>query len=211
MAYTQIDLAHWQRRETLALFRRFEKPQYTVTSRIDVTNILNKRAKDNRFSSYLACIYAVGAALHQVPELRLRIRGKQVVEHETVVLSPTLLFKDGRLGFTYLDWHSDFEHFSEQAREMIEGTLALGVLKPGIEGYDGVAFLSCQPNLDFTSFENPVFDRDDSIPRITWGRYTDAPRDRKTIAVALQLHHGLADGSHVAQFFHAMQAAADRF
>ena len=211
MTATQIDLANWPRREALTLFRRFQKPQYAVTARVDVTRILGRRADDERFSGYLACVHAIGTALHSVPELSLRIRGDTVVQHDRMILSPTLQFNDGRLGFTYLDWQPDFTAFTAQARADIGDTLATGALKPGVDGDDGVAFLSCQPWLDFTAFDNPVFDRDDSVPRVCWGKYTPEVTGRWTMAVALQVHHGLADGVHVAQFFRAMQAAADRF
>jgi chloramphenicol O-acetyltransferase type A len=211
MAFVDVDLANWPRRETLGLFRRFEKPQFSVTSRIDVSRILARRRQSNGFSSYLACTHAAGCALHAVPELSYRIRGERLVRHETMVLSPTLQFSDGRLGFTYLDWQPDHERFAAQARATIAETLALGLLKPGVDGDDGVAFLSCQPWLDFTSFDNPVFNSDDSVPRICWGRYTPASDGSTSMAVALQVHHGLVDGYHVAQFFREMQAAADRF
>jgi chloramphenicol O-acetyltransferase type A len=209
MAATTVSLATWPRRETLALFRRFQKPQYSVTVRIDVTSILARRAEVAGFSSYLACIHAIGAALHAIPELGYRIRGDQVVTHDRMVLSPTLLFSDGRLGFTYLDWEENGSEFAEQARMTIEATLARGELKPGVDGDDGVAFLSCQPWVDFTAFDNPVFASDDCIPRVTWGRYTPEVTGRWTMPVALQVHHGLVDGIHVAQFFRALQEAAD--
>jgi chloramphenicol O-acetyltransferase type A len=211
MAFIEIDLATWPRRETLELFRRCQKPQYAVTSRIDVSRILARRAADTAFSSYLACTYATGSAVHAVPELGYRIRGETVVRHQNIVLSPTLQFSDGRLGFTYLDWHPDHDRFATKARAMIAETLALGLLKPGVDGDDGVAFLSCQPWMDFTAFDNPVFNSDDSVPRICWGRYTKTEDGRWNMAVALQVHHGLLDGYHVSQFFQAMQAAADQF
>lgn len=211
MTATEITLKDWHRRETLALFRRFLKPQYAVTARVDVTRILGRRADDEGFSGYLACVHAIGTALHAVPELACRIRGDKVVRHDSMKLSPTLQFSDGRLGFTYLDWQPDYAGFATQARADIEDTLATGALKPGVDGDDGVAFLSCQPWLDFTAFDNPVFEPDDSVPRVCWGRYTPEVTGRWTMAVALQVHHGLADGVHVAQFFKAMQAAADRF
>lgn len=211
MAVTEIDLATWPRRETLALFRRFQKPQYSVTSRIDVTRILMRRADDETFSSYLACTYCVGEALHAVKELGYRIRGDVLVHHDSMILSPTLRFEDGRLGFTYLDWHKDPAAFAAQACTTISQTLAEGTLRPGVDRDDGVAFLSCQPWLDFTAFDNPVFNSDDSVPRICWGRYTPETTGRWTMAVSLQVHHGLLDGGHVAEFFKAMQTAADRF
>lgn len=210
MTMTEIPLATWPRRETLALFRRFLKPQYSVTARIDVTGILSRRADIAGYSSYLSCIHAIGTALHAIPELALRIRGNAVVSHSRMVLSPTLQFADGRLGFTYLDWQEDAEAFAFLARATINATLERGELRPGVDGDDGVAFLSCQPWLDFTAFDNPVFESDDSVPRITWGRYTPEVTGRWTMPVALQVHHGLVDGLHVAEFFKVMQEAADR-
>ncbi len=211
MVATLLNLESWPRRETLALFRRFQKPQYAVTARIDVTKILMRRADDEAFSSYLACTHAIGAALHQVPALGQRIRGDQVVQHDQIVLSPTVQFADGRLGFTYLDWQPDAAAFAKEARQRIMETLAGGAMKPGVDGDDGVAFLSCQPWLDFTAFDNPVLNSDDSIPRICWGKYTPEVTGRWTMAVALQVHHGLLDGAQVADFFTALQKAANAF
>ncbi|HRK41770.1 MAG TPA: CatA-like O-acetyltransferase [Gemmobacter sp.] len=211
MSATEINLATWPRREALALFRRFQKPQYSVTARIDVTALLARKAQEPGFSSYLACVHAAGAGLHAVPELCCRIRGDRVVQHDRLRLSPTLQFPDGRLGFTYLEWHPAFATFAPPARAEIDATLRRGEMEPGIEGDDAVAFLSCQPWLDFTAFDNPVFDADDTIPRVCWGRYTPEPAGRWTMAVALQVHHGMADGAHVAAFFAAMQAACAEF
>lgn len=211
MTATLIPLDDWPRRDVLALFRRFQKPQYSVIARVEVTKILIRRADDTGFSTYLACVHAIGAALHAVPELCQRIRGDQVVQHDRLVLSPTLQFPDGRLGFTYLDWQADAEAFAAEARQRIADTLAGGTLRPGVDGDDGVAFLSCQPWLDFTSFDNPVLNSDDSIPRVCWGRYTPDGTGRWTVAVSLQVHHGLMDGAHVAQFFRELQEAVDQF
>jgi len=156
-------------------------------------------------------VHAAGAGLHAVPELCCRIRGDRVVQHDRLRLSPTLQFPDGRLGFTYLEWPPPFATFAPPARAEIDATLRRGEMEPGIEGDDAVAFLSCQPWLDFTAFDNPVFDADDTIPRVCWGRYTPEPAGRWTMAVALQVHHGMADGAHVAAFFAAMQAACAEF
>lgn len=210
MAATEIDLLTWPRRDTLALFRRFQKPQYSMITRIDVTRILARRAAEAGYSSYLACVHAVGAALHAVPELAVRIRGNKVVAHDRVRLSPTLRFADGRLGFAYLDWQEDAPAFVAAARDAIDAVLSRGALEPGVDGEDDVAFLSCQPWLDFTAVDNPVFSGDDCIPRVTWGRYVEGADGRWTMPVALQVHHGLLDGIHVAQFFAALQSAVER-
>lgn len=211
MTAMPIPLDTWPRRNLLALFRQCQKPQYSVTARIEVTKILIRRADDSAFSTYLACIHAIGAALHAVPELGQRIRGDKVVQHDQLILTPTLQFPDKQLGFSYLNWQADAEAFATAARQCIAVTLAEEPIQAVTDGDDGVAFLSCQPWLDFTAFDSPVLNSDDSIPRICWGRYTPDGTGRWTMAVALQVHHGLVDGLHVAQFFRELQEAADQF
>ena len=52
-------------------------------------------------------------------------------------------------------------------------------------------------------------DPDDSIPRITWGRYED--RDGKlTLPYAVQLNHRLLDGWHLSQLVGGVQDFLDR-
>lgn len=211
MTATLINLETWPRRDTCALFRRFQKPHFAITARVEINALMARRARDPAFSSYLACMHAMGAALQAVPELRSRIRGETVVQHDGVRLSPTLQFEDGRLGFAYLTWQPDFAGFAAYARAEITKVIAAQKMVPGIEESDDEAYLSCMPWLDFTALDNPVLNADDSIPRLAWGRYTETAPGRWSMAVSLQAHHGLADGLHVVQFFKALQAALDGF
>lgn len=205
-----VDLATWPRADAFRLFRRFAQPQYTITTRLDIRALLARRSAESGFPSYLACIHAVGAGLHQVPELGYRIRGEQVVRHARMRLSPTLQFADGRLGFAYLTHHADFTAFAPEARAAIDAALALGRMEPGVDGADDVAFLTCVPWMDFTQLDNPVFGPDDSIPRVSWGKFVTEGPFAGTMALALQTHHALLDGFHIGQFFAATQGALDR-
>lgn len=208
MATTHIDMATWPRAAAFRLFRGFQKPQYSVSARIDMTAALRRRAADPGFALYLASVHAVGHGLHAVPELGLRIRGEGAVWHDRLRLSPTLLFDDGRLGFGYVDWQPDLARFAPAARAALDATRAAGRVEPGLEGEDDIAFLSCLPWLDFAALDNPVVGPDDCIPRVSWGRIVgDAAA--ASMAMSIQVHHALVDGQHVAQFFAAVQGAID--
>ena len=208
MTGTPIDMATWPRAEAFALFRGFQKPQYAVSARIDMTPALRRRAGQAGFPLYLASVHAVGAGLHAVEELGLRIRGAGAVWHRRVRLSPTLLFDDGRLGFGYVDWTPDFAAFAGAARTALDATRAAGRVEPGLEGDDDIAFLSCLPWLDFAALDNPVLGPDDCIPRVSWGKIVGDAQGA-SMAMSIQVHHALVDGQHVAQFFAAVQAAID--
>jgi chloramphenicol O-acetyltransferase type A len=68
---------------------------------------------------------------------------------------------------------------------------------------------STLPWLDFTSISHARdFSRDDSAPRITFGKITETDR-RRTMPVSIHVHHALADGLHVAQFIDHFQKLLD--
>jgi chloramphenicol O-acetyltransferase type A len=47
-------------------------------------------------------------------------------------------------------------------------------------------------------------DADDSIPRISWGSFKEH-KEKTVMPLAVQVHHGLADGYHLGNFFNQMQ------
>ena len=61
-------------------------------------------------------------------------------------------------------------------------------------------FFSCVPWVELTSFENERdMDRDDAIPRISWGKYREE-NGRKTLGLSVELNHRFVDGVHVGMF-----------
>ena len=54
--------------------------------------------------------------------------------------------------------------------------------------------------MDITALTNERdFDRDDSVPRIAWGRYTEE-NGKKTLGLSLEVNHRLIDGLHIGRF-----------
>ncbi len=76
---------------------------------------------------------------------------------------------------------------------------------------DDVVYLSCLPWLDFTSINNAIPDADDCIPRISWGKFVEDERGRWSMAVAVEVHHALIDGEHIAAFLSAAQGRLRAF
>jgi chloramphenicol O-acetyltransferase type A len=64
---------------------------------------------------------------------------------------------------------------------------------------------SAVPWIDFTSYSHArSFTWPDSCPKISSGKMTDE-NGKKTMAIAVHVHHGLADGYHVGQFLTLLQ------
>jgi chloramphenicol O-acetyltransferase type A len=76
-----------------------------------------------------------------------------------------------------------------------------------VERYPEVNLIrfSTLPWLDFSSVSHARdFSKDDSAPRITFGKITDA-NGRRTMPISIHVHHALTDGMHVAQFVDHLQ------
>lgn len=200
-----IDLADWARADTYRWFRSYQQPHYAVTARVDVTRIEERCARG--LSSYRACLWAIGAGLHAVPDLRVRFRGDRIVRHDRIALSFTVPRDTGGFAYSYQPWDADRARFDADVQETIARVRAAGTFDARDEtASDAVAYLSCLPWLDFTALTHAVPGPDDCIPRVSWGRIVPEG-DRYAMAVNIQVHHAVTDGEHLGAFFEALQAA----
>ncbi|MEM9786554.1 MAG: CatA-like O-acetyltransferase [Pseudomonadota bacterium] len=204
MAEHIVDLQTWPRAAQFHFFRTYQKPHYAVTSRLDVSHIIARKA--DGLSPYRACLFAIGSGLHAVPELCMRFRGDQVVRHDMVTLSMTVPTHSGTFGYAYVPFLPDFSAFDAQAKALIDQVAAGDVLAANSGERDDLAYLSCMPWLDYTSINNALPGPDDCIPRVSWGKFVDqdGPWD---MAMTLEVHHALVDGAQVGDYFHAVQTA----
>ena len=72
---------------------------------------------------------------------------------------------------------------------------------------DDLIYFSCLPWMDVTAVTNErellaPNARDDSIPRICWGKYT-LGNDRVYLGISVEVNHRLIDGVHIGHFAEA--------
>jgi chloramphenicol O-acetyltransferase type A len=207
MTYHIIDLATWPRAAQFHLFRSYQQPHYATTTRLDVMHVMARKAAG--VSPYRACLFAIGAGLHAVPELRMRFRGDVVIAHDMVTLSMTVPTEGGSFGYAYVPFLADFASFDMQAKILIDQVASGGVLHANTGERDDLAYLSCMPWLDYTAINNALPGPDDCIPRVSWGKIV-AKDGRWDMAMTLEVHHALVDGAQVGAYFDAVQAALTR-
>ena len=208
MASHPVDLATWPRAAQFRFFRTYDRPHYAVTSRLDVTAVMARKATG--LSPYRACLHAIGVGIHAVPELCMRFRGENVVRHDMITLSMTVPTQAGAFGYAYVPFVADFTSFDLQAKALIDRTAAGADLAPNDGERDDLAYLSCMPWLDYTAINNALPGPQDCIPRVTWGRIVDHG-GRFDMAMTLEVHHALVDGAQVGAYFAAVQDALRAF
>ena len=208
MASHPVDLATWPRAAQFRFFRTYDRPHYAVTSRLDVTAVMARKATG--LSPYRACLHAIGVGIHAVPELCMWFRGENVVRHDMITLSMTVPTQAGSFGYAYVPFVADFTSFDLQAKALIDRTAAGADLAPNDGERDDLAYLSCMPWLDYTAINNALPGPQDCIPRVTWGRIVDHG-GRFDTAMTLEVHHALVDGAQVGAYFAAVQDALRAF
>ena len=194
-----IDMETWKRRKQYEMFKEMELPHFNICSNIDVKE-LRSYCRDKKLSFFKSMLYFVSKVVNEIPELRTRIREDGIVEYPVVNPSFTVLGEDELFGFARVKHKDDFDTFYRGVEEGMERVR--GNITPDFDAdMDSDFYLTTLPWVSFTSIQHPMhIVKKDCIPRIALGKYFDEG-DKLLMPVALQAHHGLADGVHAGKFY----------
>jgi chloramphenicol O-acetyltransferase type A len=203
-----LNLNGWNRKDHFLFFRQFEEPFFGVTVEVDCTKAYIW-AKEKGVSFFLLYLHRSLVAVNETEPFRYRIQDDDVVVYDTVHASPTINRPDGTFGFSYIDYYPSFADFVREAETEISNVQQSTGLVPAVSG-ENVIHYSSMPWLRFTSVSHArAFSFKDSIPKITFGKMTEAGGLR-TMPVSVHVHHALMDGFHVAQYLERFQQALDK-
>lgn len=192
-----IPWADWSRRDVFEFFSGMSDPFYSVTFTVDVTNLC-RFTKEAGLSFYYALVYLCTQAVNRVEAFQY-------------VLNDGALFRlNGRSpSFTDLKKSAEQFHivtmpcaggiadFCRAARKTSAAQTAF--IRAEAES-DALIYFSCLPWLELTALTNERdFDKDDAIPRIAWGRYTETG-GRKKLNMSVEVNHRFIDGLHIGRF-----------
>ncbi len=198
-----IDLTTWKRRDHFTLYKGLEYPYLNITANVNINNLYTW-SKDHQISLFSCIAFLTTRAANHIPELRMRIRGEQVVEHPMVHPSFSVLTDDETFGFATIQYTPDFSVFFKNIINGIEAAKK----DPSIHdepGRDDMVFLSTMTWVSFTQISHPLpLNPPDSFPRITWGKFF-VQGDQRLLPLSLAANHALVDGLHVGKFFELVQ------
>lgn len=199
-----IDIETWERRDIFRLFSQLDYPFYAVTVPLDVTGVKDY-AKSHGLSFYYTMIWLSMRAVNQVEAFRMRIRGEQVVVLDLSHPSFTVM-KPGKTAFQIvtLPAGDDLPDFCRRAAEKVAQQVDFIAHD---DETDELTYISCTPWFDFTALTNErSFDRDDTVPRLAWGKYYEE-NGRLKLHLSIDVNHRTIDGYHIGQFVSALEKA----
>ncbi len=199
-----IDFDTWKRKEHFRHFCSLDDPYWSLTTALDCAHA-RRTAKQAGESFFLRYLHASLVAANRVEELRLRIVDGRVACFDRIHGSATVLRPDETFGCCFIEFFDDFATFAREADKSIEHTRARsGMCIDQNERADQI-FYSSIPWHHFTGLTySKSLRSQDSIPRITFGK-AEMNGEKLMLPVSIQVHHGLADGLHVARFLEQFQ------
>lgn len=193
-----IDMSKDPRCAQFEYFRQMTDPWAGVTVQVDVTDFLGAIDGEPFFLNFL---FAVMRAANAVPELRRRILPDGgVVEYDRCNPSYTVMKPDGVYVYCLvesdLSSRTDFVALGKRRQQEVIDRGTLTEDGDSLEHF----FVSCVPWLHYSQIRLPSGLPGECNPRFAWGQYQEQG-GRKVMPVSLFIHHGLADGWHISQFF----------
>lgn len=207
MNYKIIDLNNYKRKEYFNHFTKDIPCTYSITCKIDVSNI-----KSKNYKFYPACIFAVTSAVNMYEEFRTAYNS----QHELVVYNEmlpcyTVLNSNTETFFNlWTPYNSNLQEFIKSYNEDIAKYKNSTVLNPKENMPENIFPISALPLLHFEGFNlNLLKGYDYLLPIFTFGKYENI-NGRFIMPVSVQVHHGVCDGYHVSRFITTLQEIIDK-
>ena len=198
-----INLETWPRREHFRVFSALGYPHFSLCANVDLTAFYPV-VKQRGISFNVAIVYVLSRASNAIPEFRYRIRAGEVVEHEIVHPSTTILTGEDLFSFCTFDYTEDFSLFAARAAEQIAYVKEHRTMEDE-PGRDDLLYMTAIPWVSFTSIMHPIdLNPADSVPRFAWGKFFKEDKSLK-MPLSVQAHHALVDGIHVGKFYAEVQ------
>ncbi|WP_046757002.1 CatA-like O-acetyltransferase [Kordia jejudonensis] len=199
----KLNIDTWNRKQHFEFFNTFKDPFFAVAAPMDVTKAYHfaKATGNSFFAVYLHdCMKAVNS----VEAFKYRIENEhEVVIHDHIHASPTIMRPDKTFGFSFIDYDADFEIFAQNIKAEKDRIFNSTDLFPPKNTEDCV-FCSALPWVGFTGHKEPFHGKKESVPRIAFSKM-EAKKDKKIMTVSVSVNHALMDGYHVGQFTEKFQ------
>ncbi|WP_420572591.1 CatA-like O-acetyltransferase [Kordia sp.] len=199
----KLNVQTWNRRKHFEFFNTFQDPFFAVAAPMDVTKAYDY-AKASGNSFFAVYLHDCMKAINTIEAFRYRIENEnEVVVHEAIHASATIMRPDNTFGFSFIDYDSDFEKFKQNLEKEKQRIFNSDELFPPKNSEDCI-FCSAIPWVNFTGHKEPFHGKKESVPRIAFSKM-EAKNDKKLITVSVSVNHALMDGYHVGQFTEKFQ------
>ncbi len=211
MKFNLIDKNNWNRSEIYEHFTTNTPCTYSMTVNIDITNLYNTLELHN-LKFFPTIIYGISCIVNNHREFRMDVDDDGNIGYYDVLNPCYTIFHESTETFTNV-W-TKYEHeylafLDNYSKDMNEFKMLSGLSKP-VQSTN-LFNVSCIPWSSFTGFNlNLQKGYTYFLPIFTVGKYYKED-GKHLLPLAIQVHHAVCDGFHVAKFVNELQLWADGF
>ena len=201
----KIDLTKWKRKEHFDFFSKMASPTFGIVTEVDCDECF-KNSKENEESFFANYLHKSMIAVNSVDELKYRIIDNEIIEFEEIHAGITIGREDETFGFGFVNFSSDFETFNaELENEILAVKNCSGLRLNNDDIKKDLIRHSTIPWNSFSGLLHPTnFDRKESVPKITFGKFI-IREGKRMLPISIEAHHGLVDGLHFAKYLNEFQ------
>ena len=208
MRFKPIDISQWNRGEYFEHYLNHVPCSYSMTLNLDLTELL-KEIKKRDIKLYPTMIYLLSMVVNRHEEFRTTIDKEAGVGIFDFLHPSYTIFQNLTETFTNV-WTEYTPSFSEFYRQYESDVKDYGLIKGFMGKPDtppNVFTISSIPWISFTGFNlNLPKSTDYLLPIFTTGKYFHE-NDNTWLPIAIQVHHAVCDGFHLARFVNELQDA----
>ena len=211
--FTPIETESWYRREIFYYFTKIAPTTYSITSKVDVTNMV-KTIKERKLKFFPSFLWLSTTIFNEMDEFRIGIKDDKLGLYKTLTpFYPTFHTLSHSISMLWIEYSPSLPEFhsayllNQKLFGNNKGFLGIPNKTPPLNAYT----ISLIPWLSFSSFSltssSPFLY---FFPSLEGGKFIKED-GRLLFPLSLTSHHGTTDGYHVSRFFQRFQEMADGF
>lgn len=211
MKFNKIEIETWSRYKSYKHFSKDVPCTYSMTLNLNISNLKSEIEK-HQLKLFPTILYGISRVVNAHSEFRMDLdKLGNIGFYENSNPYYTIFNKESET-FTnvWTEYHSDFDIFYQNYNKDIQENLNnANDSKPLPD--KNIFNVSCIPWTSFTGFNlNMQNGYDYFLPIFTIGKYFTSEKEI-LLPLALQVHHGVCDGFHIARFANELQEWGDEF
>lgn len=205
MSFKLINIDEWSRKEFYEHFMHEVVCTYSITVNVDVTNIRGQRL-------YPTMLWLLTSTVNDFEEFRTHLSSNGVGIFDKMNPSYTIFNKANKnFSIIWTEFSDNYDEFLQRYLKDNEEFSKSICFAPKPHKPSNCFDISALPWIKFTSLNINVYDSGKYLlPVFTIGRKFEE-NDRTLIPLAVQVHHAVCDGYHVAVFVKELQKKINDF
>ncbi len=201
MKFKEVDLNTWDRKEYFKHFIDRVPFTYSMSIKLDITNIRNRQLK-----VYPTLLYCITKAANQLEQFKTSYVDGKLVIFESMNPSYTIFHKDTKtFSVLWSEFHDQYQEFLNTYNNDLEKYSNVHQIYAKENMPANILNITMLPWVSFEGLNQNIYKGEQHLsPIFTMGKFYE-DKEKIYIPLSIQVHHAVCDGYHVSLFVDELQ------